>query len=316
MVVSSILSEVKDVIGKCDDATTFRRITDAVRLGNNQLKADANIGYMDLCVCDGCVTLPQDVATVLAVNKNGRPSLLRDQWFEYHANGSGSQDCVPCDYTDELGQVSTFRDPDGPVYLVADVENSLDSNSTLRVFGWDENGKRIYTPGPNGILEDGFLVPTVYGYSVPNPDAPAITRVDRIQKAQTNGFIRLIAVDPTTLESRTLIGHYLPFETDPFYRRIKVGNHSWVRIKYRKKDNEIRTANDWINIDNREALILLVKAVVFRLQNQIEQAKNYELEGMRLLSNESESGDPPAISPPQIIFSEGLQNQTSDSLFY
>lgn len=317
MLVADILSEVKDVLGKCDEATVFRRITDAVKLANNQLKADANISYMDLCVCDGCVTLPQDVATVLAVNKNGQPSLLRDQWFQFHINGPGSEGCVPCGYTDEQGQVCTFRDPSGPVKLVAEVENALDSNCTLRVFGWDENGKRIYTLGANGILEDGMLIPTVYGYSIPNPDNPSITRIDRIQKAVTNGFVRLIAVDPTTLETHTLIGYYLPFETAPTYRRIKVGHHSWVRIKYRRKDNEVRSSGDWINIENREALILLVKAVKFRLDNQIDSAKGYELEGMRLLSNEVEALRPPGISPPQIIFDTyGDSLNSGDRLFY
>jgi hypothetical protein len=314
MVVSDILAEAKNVLGSCNADTVYRRITDAVRLANNQLKGDANVAQMDLCVCNGCVTLPADVGTVLAVNVGGRPTLMRDQWFQYHINGSGSENSQPCSYTDELGSVTTFKEPSGPVKLVAEIENALDSNCTLRVFGWDENGKRIYTEGANSVLEDGILIPTVYGYSVPNPDAPSVARIDRIQKSATNGFVKLIAIDPTTLASHTLIGYYQPWETNPNYRRIRVGDQSWVRMKYKKKDLEVRGSADWINIENREALILLLKAVKFRLDNQIDQAKNYEIEGMRLLSNEIESLRPPAISGPQIIFDDFPY--TCDRLFY
>lgn len=302
MFVSDILEEVKDVLGRCDNATVFRRISDAVRLANSSSKGnDWNIATMDLCVCDCCVTLPADVGTVMAINNGGMPTLIRDQWYQYHVNGSGTTCWVSCGYTDELGPVVTFKDPSSKVQLVAEVENAIDSNVELRVFGWDEDGKRIYTEGADGVLEDGFLVPTVYGYAVTNPNSPLVARIDRIQKPVTNGFIKLIAVDSTTLDTHTLIGYYQPWETVPSYRRIRVPDRSWLRIKYRRKDLEVRAATDWINIENREALLLLLKAVKFRLDNQIEQARSYENEGMRLLNNEAESLRPPGPKSPQII---------------
>lgn len=317
MYVSDVLAEVKDVLGKCDNATCFKRISDAVRLANNQSKGnDWNIAVMDLCVCNGCMTLPADVGTILAINNGGQPTLLRDQWYQFHANGSGSTCCVPCGYSDELGAVSTFKDPEGPSVLVAIVENALDSNAVVRAFGWDENGKRIYTEGAGGILEDGFLVPTVYGFPSSNPSAPAISRIDRIQKQVTNGFIKLIAKDELTLDATTTIGYYQPWETSPSYRRIRVPDRSWLRIKYRRKDLEVRGVGDWINIDNREALLLLLKAVQFRFQNQIEQARAFENEGMRLLSNEAESLRPPSVNGPQIVWNTGLPAGEYDTLYY
>lgn len=318
MFVSSIISEAKDVLGKCDSQTVYRRLTDAVRLANNQGKFDINVGAMDLCVCDGCVTLPAEVATVLGVNQDGYPTIIRDQWFQYHANGPGIQRYMPWTYTEEMGPVVTFRDPPGPVLLIAEVENSRDSNCMLRVYGYDVNGKRIYTMGAGGILEDGFLVPTVYGFSQPNPSAPAIARIERIQKAETNGFVRLIAINPDdTSEAQTLIGYYLPWETIPSYRRIRVSDRNWLRIKYRKKDIEVRGDSDWINIDNREALLMLLKAVKFRLDNQLDTARSYEVEGMRLLSNEADALRPPSLQTPQIIWNEGLPASPSqDTLFY
>lgn len=316
---TTLLTDVKNVLGKCSDDELFRRLSDAVKLAGTQSKSnDWNVGQMDLCVCDGCVTLPADVGTVLAVNNGGFPSLIRDQWFQYHVNGNGSNTWNDWNYTDELGPVCTYKDPSGPVNIIAVTENSLDSSvATLRVFGWDENGKRIYTPGPNGILEDGFLVPIIYGFSGSNPDAPAIARIDRIAKSLSNGFIKLLAVDPDDDSSHTQIGYYQPWETVPSYRRIRVPDRSWLRIKYKRKDVEVRGVGDWINLDNREALLLLLRAVKLRKAEQLELARNYELEGMRLLSQEAESLRPNSISPPQVIFSgSDTQYGEMDRLYY
>ena len=118
--------------------------------------------------------------------------------------------------------------------------------------------------------------------------------------------VQVLRLNPTTGAVMTQIGYYLPWETDPYYRRLHVPDRSWVRIKYRKRDLEVRGCQDWINIENRQALLLLLKAIKFRFDNQIDQAKNYEEEGMRLLSNEAEALRPSAISPPEVIFSDGI----------
>lgn len=315
MFVSEIYTEAKRALGNCDQETVFKRLTDAVRLANNKAKYDANIGFMDICVCDGCVTLPSDVATVLAVNNGGSPTLMRDQWFQFHVNGPGNQTYTPWGYTDEVGQFSTFRDPDRPANLIAEVENAQDSNKELRIYGWDVNGNRIYTPGANGALEDGFLVPTVYGFSQPNPLAPAIARIDKVKKQETNGFIRLLATNPEDDSVMTLIGHYQPWETKPLYRRIRVPNLSWIRIKYRKKDLDVKGLADWINIENRLAVLLYLKAVKCKLDGNFDQSIAAENEATRLMSEEAEANRPSGISPPQILFNQFPVTEM-DRLFY
>lgn len=316
MFVQDIYGEAKTILGQCDQDTVFRRITDAVKLANHQAKFDIALGMMDVCVCDGCVTLPADVGTVLGVINGGFPTLLRDQWYSYHANGPGVESIMPWFYTDEVGFVTTFKDPADEVKLVAEVENPKDSNCVLRVFGWDKQGKRIYTEGADGTLEDGFLVPTVFGFSIPSPTAPAIYRIDKVLKAKTNGFIKLLAVDKWNGEAKTTIGYYLPWETAPLYRRIRASDRSWLRIKYRKKDLEVRSLGDWINIENRIALLLLIKAVKYRLENQFDTANAAEAAAMKMLSDEADSLRPPGIGGPQIIFNTGLPAGPSDSLFY
>lgn len=317
MLVSSIYDDLKtsEVLGSCDDNYIFARLSDAQKLVSNMGIMDPAIGEMSLCVCDGCVTLPMDVATVLAVNQGGFPTLLRDQWFQYHANGPGTECWIPWNYTDVLGQVSTYRDPSGPVYLVSEVESPKDSGKSMRVFGWDENGKRIYTPDSDGNLRDGFLVPMVYGFSLPNPGVPLIGRIDRIQKDVTSGFIRLIAVNADGTP-HTQIGYYRPEETVPSYVRIRVTDNNWIKIKYRKKSFNVTSINDWINVDNREVIILAVKAVQARRRNNIDLGSQLEAEASRILTKEVEANRPPGITPPQVIWDTGLPASETDRLFY
>lgn len=318
MYVADIYSELTggDVLGVCKQDEVFRRLTDAVRLISNQGILDPAIGEMSLCVCDGCVTLPADVMTVLAVNQAGYPTLLRDEWFRYHANGPGDVDFIPWSYTNVLGgNFCTYKDPSGPVALVAQVESPLDSNKKLRVFGWDENGKRIYTTDADGNLQDGMLVPTVYGFSEPNPSAPLIARFDRIQKDLTNGFVKLLAVNADG-SPHTQIGYYLPNETNPQYTRVRVGDQNWITIKYKKRDFEVRSMNDWVNVDNREVLILAVKAVNARRKNNMDLARTLEAESSRILAQDAAARRPPSANEPQVIWNEGIPAGELDRLFY
>jgi hypothetical protein len=317
MKVESIYKDLKsaDVLGTCDDAYVFARLTDAVSLIANQGIVDPLIGEMDICVCNGCVTLPAEVETPLAINQGGFPTLIRDEWFQYHINGSGSHGWSDWSYSDHLGFVSTFRDPSGPVKVVAEIESARDSQAKVRVFGWDVDGKRIYTPNASGALEDGFLVPTIYGFSQPNPEAPEIARIDRVDKALTNGFVRLLAVN-TDGSPHTLIGYYLPNETNPSYARIRVGKHNWLRMKYRKRNFEVRSVNDWININNREVIVLATKAVHLRRKGQYDAGSTAEAEAIRILNHEANAKRPPGITPPQIIFADQPKWGDDDRLFY
>lgn len=320
MRVSSIMVDVVNALGKCDEATVFRRLSDAVRLLSNKGVFDPTVGFIDIELTDGTATLPCEVETVLAVNAGCRPTLLRDQWFQYHLNGVGSELKTDCGYSDILAQnVPTIKELDDAVKLIAIAEKASDNNKAVRVFGWDSNGTRIFST-ESGVTVEGFLVPLVFGFPSVNSLAPAVARIDRVQKAETNGYVELIAVNPLfTTQQLYRLGYYQPRELDPSYRRLRVNapsgtNH--VRIAYKKKDTEIQSLNDWINLDNREALLLAVKAVKFREANNFEQARAAETEAQRLLSEQAESRKPAtSLSAPQVIRTDEWDCD-GDRMFY
>ncbi len=302
--------------GSCDDSDVFAAITAAVNRANRAGLFDWSVGQMDLCVCDGCVTLPADVETIISVNQGRQPTVIRSEWFEYSLSGTGSQDCVPCGFSTVIGMFSTIKDVVGPNQIIAEIESAADNQKEVRVYGWDSSGKRIYTAGPDGVLQDGLLVPTVYGFSPPNPDAPSISRIDRVRKEQTNGFVRLIGINANDSTKRTLLGHYLPWETEPSYQRIKVACKTFLRIKYRRKDLTVRGLGDWINLDNEEALGFLLKSVKYGEQDDYDRSHAAMAEAIRLLSEQQDSKSSPAeLNQPTIIYHERPAGG-SPSLFY
>lgn len=304
-ITSDLLTEIKspEALGRCDDDACFRAITKAVRRGSEAGLFDPSVGEMAICICDGCVTLPADVQTIISTNQGNRPMIIRSQWFEYSLNGAGSQDCAPCGYNTIAGFFSTIAEVNGPSKIIAEIESAADNQKEVRVFGWTADGKRIYTPGPDGVLQDGFLVPCVFGYSPPNPEAPDIARIDRVHKSPTNGFVKLIAYRADDDSKRTLLGNYEPWETAPLYQRIRVSAKTYLRIKYRRKDIPVRGIGDWINLDNEEALMFLLKSVKYGSQDQYALSAQAEAEAMRLLSRQQSSKSSPAeLNQPTIIY--------------
>lgn len=312
MYVRDFYAQAKKQFEGCDEATIFSHLTDAVRLLANKGVNDPLVGELELQVCNGCVTLPRDVGTVLGIDVCGQPTLISDQWFAYHINGPGAHG-ASCGVITEMGQVCTFKDPAEPAYLIAEVTSSADNNKKLRVYAEDVNGKKIFTAGPDGTLVEGFIVPTIFGYPQRNPNVPALGKIYRVSKETTKDFVKLYAVKASDGVSQTLVGHYEPTENEPTYRRIRVPNKSNVLIKYKKASLAIRSQSDFINISNYEALRLACRAVKFRLDDKIATAREFEEEASRILAEETEAQRPSGPRVPQII--NGVYRDDHDSLF-
>ncbi len=311
MFVRDFYQQAKRQFEGCDEATIFAYLSDATRLIQNKGINDPLLGSLELCVCNGCITLPRDVGTVLGIDVCGQPTLIQDQFFAYHINGPGASGA--CGVITEMGQVCTFRDPSAPAYLIAEVATSQDSNKKLRVYATDVDGKKIFTPGPDGKLYEGFLVPMIYGFSQRVPNVPALGAIYRISKEVTKDFVRLIAINASDSASQTLIGYYEPDEVLPQYRRIKVPHKSSVLVKYKKATLQVRSMSDYLNIENYEVLRLACRAVKFRAEDRFDQARAAEEEASRILSEETQAKLPAGPRVPQIV--NGVFRDDQDSIY-
>lgn len=299
LIVSDLWEDAKKIFGFSNPDLLYRRINDAIELLANKGEFDPGIGYVDICVDSGCVTLPREVETPLAVNINGRPSLGRDVLFKFHLNGPGDFD-QSCGFTwADGGNFCTYRDIKCPLRLVAHLDKSEDSGSMLRVFGFDDQNRPLQTK-VGDVYEEGHLVPTIYGYAMPDPSAPLVSRITGIVKDVTAGVVRLSSYDNSTFTG-TLLGIYEPDETRPTYRRIRLGHSaSWARVCYRKRTYQVRTERDRINLHSRLALVLAMRAVKFYDDTDLANALAYEANALRLLSEKEYALTPPVGMPLQV----------------
>ena len=98
-----------------------------------------------------------------------------------------------------------------------------------------------------------------------------------------------------------LIGLYHPSETNPKYRRIRIGKSAaWARIIYRTKSPEITSVYDYIPLENARAILAAVHACDLEDKDFIEQSQKYWQVAIAYLHNQNESMEGHAMMPPQI----------------
>lgn len=307
--VTDVYDEAKAIFGACDDARLFRWITDAIQLVCNKSDFEGWICYVDLCVDGQCVTLPREVECPLAVNIGGTPTLGQNQLFNFHLNGPG--DCGDsCSYTyQDKGYFPTYRDIVTPSKLIAFVDKAEDAGKELRVYGFDEDGLPVRQQ-VGGVWQDGWLIPTLFGYAVPDSGMPKFSRIVRIRKAITSGPLRLSTLDDSGLTGITL-GIYEPDEVEPMYRRIKLGKTAtWIRLAYRKAAPTITSKYDRIPMKSRRALLLAMKALKFYDENDIAMAHAFEVDAARLEKEASDVAESPASNPLQVLDLSNLQDKS------
>lgn len=305
-----VYDESKGIIGSCSDELLFRWQSDAIELVVNKGSFESWKGWLDICVTNGnCITLPREVQTVLAVNIGGKPTLGKDQLFNFHLNGPGDC-CTGCEYSwQDLGaNHSTYRDLPGPSKLVAYLSRAEDNGTELVVFGYAENGDRLRRL-INGVWMDGILIPTIYGYAIPDANAPKIARIDGIYKETSVGTIRLSTIDDSGATG-LLLALYEPDENLPQYRRIKLNRKcDWFRVAYRKTIRKITSRADRIPMASRFAFLLSLRACKFYNEQDFASAHSYEADATRIELEAQDALTPPTYMPPQILDWNNLQNK-------
>jgi hypothetical protein len=132
-------------------------------------------------------------------------------------------------------------------------------------------------------------------------NAAVVKTVQYVDKPLTDGFVSLYAFDRGRTNDMTLIGQYHPSETNPQYRRIKIGQScSWARILYRVKAPTITSVYDYIPLEQTRAIINAIHAVDLEDKDFMEQAARYWTMAINYLKNQQNSMDGHAFNPPQI----------------
>lgn len=328
--IDDIYDEGKKIVGACDDIKFFRWCGDVVTMTANKGDFEGWKGYLDICSCGcscsssgggcssgkncgrRCISLPREVDVVLAVNIGGHPSLGFDQTFNFHLNGLGDC-CVPCNFSwqDQGGFHVTYRDLITPAKIVTHLQTPDDNGKQFIVQGYDKSGNRLRR-NVNGTWLDGILIPTIYGYALPDSEQPEIARITGIYKDKTAGTIRLGTIDSSGTSGVTL-GIYEPDEQLPQFRRIKINRCAdWVRIAYKKSNPVFDSRFDHVPLKSRLGFLIGLQARKHYSDLQIAEAHAYEADAARLEIEAQNSSEPPVYAPIQVVDRTQKLNDCSD----
>lgn len=310
--IAEVESEARKIIGTCNDELFYRWCTDAVTLVGSKGEFNAWQGFLDICSTGGgrCVTLPREVQTVIAVTICGHPTLAKSSLFGFHINGPGDR-CHKCEWSweDGLDNHSTYRDLTCPSKLVAYTTSEVDNNSELIVHGFDSHGDRLRHVVGNEY-RDGLLIPTLYGYAIPQSDAPMVARITGITKQITVGSVRLSTIDDSG-NTGVLLTVLEPDERLPQYRRIRLNRCApYFTIAYRKTNPVIMSRYDRVPLKSRLAFLLAIRALKFYNNQEIALAHSYEADSARLEIEQQNIAEPPTYHPIMVVDWNQPQDKT------
>jgi hypothetical protein len=151
---------------------------------------------------------------------------------------------------------------------------------------------------------------TTSTFYIDNVQGPVLVKsVAHIEKPKTDGYVSLYAFDYGRSNDLTLIGQYHPDETNPSYRRIRIGKKcAWARIAYRLTPPTITSMQDYIPLEHERAIITAVHACDLEDKDFAEQATRYWGVAFNYLKNQQEHLDGHAFQPPQIqniVYADG-----------
>lgn len=237
------------------------------RLMNSQLWEGCTEDVLFPLSDDGYIVLPRQYISVLGYSFNGFALPVWDQFHEYQPLGIGWQDVdeMCCAGLLDTGKVVTQVEYDGTFTLRVKITSASDAGKTIRFYGKDQNGDRIYTT-TTGI--DGINFTTVS----PSADTTQqFTSVTGIQcEPDLMGRWTLWAVVSGV---ETQIGEYEPGESIPAFRRYKIGIRDAddvIRCFCRRQFVRVTAETDWVFPGCLSAIKMGFKAL------QLENANKYD----------------------------------------
>jgi hypothetical protein len=128
-----------------------------------------------------------------------------------------------------------------------------------------------------------------------------VASVLHVEKPITQGYVSLYAYDYGRSNDMALIGQYHPSETNPKYRRIRIGKEAaWARIIYRMAHPNITSVYDYIPVENTRAIMAAIHAVDLEDKDFEDQSNKYWAKAFAYLRSQHESMTGHAMEPIQI----------------
>ena len=288
MIVRDIMVDMRDVLGRYEDAKIYRILNQAIQLMSHlgEGKWESMIGYIDISVdpSSKTITLPRDILTPIQVNFDNNPTFPRTRWYEFHLNGVGGGSAKEYEKAwDDNGFFATFRDLSEPSKLTATTTTVNDDNKKITIAGRNKDDREF---------EETLLL----NFSTPPNTTEEFKTVERILKSETSGTVSL-----KENNNNQQIGFYYSDDLEPKYRRIRVSAKESVTMMYKRRALKVSNLEDYIPTDNHLAIIQAVRSVNFRYINEPERALVAQNDALQLLELEEDALNIDTPIPPQVM---------------
>lgn len=327
LTLSEARSTIGRVLGICDtDSRVADYINEATRRLLYEGKWVGTYGKFRICTTgnesDSIITWPRWLETIETFAICNQPGTIRNEWYEWLDSGPGlldSEKNIGRQLVDR-GEAATTSDiitagNQMKVKVKSDVAEA--SGLTIRIYGEDWDGNRIYSSGIQGesitINSTGTLSTNIF------------SKITGVQKPATTGVVRLYEYDTSTTTERQ-IAYYEPDETTPWYRRSIIpglqnlsdcedcDSGQEVEVIGKLRFIPVVNSTDYILIGNLPALKLAVMAIKKEESDLFAESKAYMVEAINLLNKEVShyQGDGPVpvmrVQDRQIFGAGGIEN--------
>lgn len=297
-------TKIARVLGVCTtDSAVAEYLNEAQeRLLNRPGKPVGSYVRYAICVNDSCLTWPRQIRSIEAFAVCDTPGQVHSSWYEFLTNGPGMlhDDDMPGTKLVDREMACTFDDitageVDRNVRVTTDVAET--AGTYIWLYGNDENGNWIRSQ-IGGVWYDGERIDLS---TAPVNSTHFFTSLVRVNKAATNGIVRLYEWNSTTAAVVKALAYYEPSETLPIYRRSFIPgladmqtcenstddcDNRTVTVLARLQHIPVSADNDFLVIGNLPALKLMVMAIKAEEDGDIEKAQVLEAKAQRELDGE------------------------------
>lgn len=270
----------------------------------NQGRWWGSVRLLNLCVTNGCLVMPREVANIEQTAFNGNPIPIYTSWYAFTQNLARVETCNGCNAASNLsgscgstlyagcGHVQMRDQGEAVSFAVTRGNNkkvrvypasSADVGKKIIIQGYDSNKIWVRTSF-DGAVQDGeqltLALPYAESSTVWSEGAPV-----GVIKDQTEQLVRLYSYNIDT-GTEKLLAEYQPSETRPVYRRYQIPKYHAIPKCYccRNEDGEIvstintiskiahvtlQNDNDWLVLENLAAYKAAMQAVKAYEENDL-----------------------------------------------
>ena len=302
-------SSIANIAGvNIQDPQFAEYVNDAVQMLMDLGNWWATVVSMKGLVAGGCMTWPQKIDAVLAVNLNHHPERLANFWYSFvPLNGRFSELISNPGFYSEWGRGRQYRNaiefsgtqpmfagptPENCFQIQVTAENPVDYGKTITIYGRDTNGQEVFSSQFDGTQN---ATVSQRGYQLTLASAATFTTtvfsvVTAVTKDITVGDVLAWAYTSPSGTGQ-LVGKFHGYQTSPEFLFSRVEgverNRIYLMDALVKLGFEpVTQDSDILTLGNEAAIKSMVQAIRAREAGDDEKGEIYEKTAIRRLNME------------------------------